>query len=165
MHEVSPIGPRPRIRILKSDEDVDAGPIRIGEARVYVSVRAGETHVSICDDEGYREKHWVAIFGWSALLSLPVSLGERMVTLDEQETLEAALSGPIKIFGREVDTGDFIAAAARKMSEGLDDILGQTIGSGAPYSSIVLAAPEWLHDTLALARMIRPHIIQEPIEL
>ena len=164
MHDAPLIAPRNRIRILRTEDDVDDRPGRIGEARVFVAVGAGETHISICDDEGYREKHWVAIFGWSNLLSLPVDLGDRSVTLDEQETLEAALRGPIRIFGREVDTRNYIEAAAREMSAGLDDILGQTIGSGAPYSSIILAAPEWLHDTLALARMIRPHIIQESNE-
>lgn len=151
-----------RIRVFRSPEPrlTDDYP-GMREERVFVTIGPGETRVTILDDEGECAKSWTAIFGWSFLFGVPVNLGDRIITLDEQETITLALSGRTRIYGRMVDTASFVKEAGRQMSAGLDDILSQTVGSGARFSAIVLAAPQWLHGLLSGSIGIRPHILHE----
>lgn len=131
------------------------------EARVFVTIGPGETRITILDDEGICDKSWTALFGWSFLFNIPVDLGDRQITLDEQETVSRALSGRTKLFGRDVDTSAFVIEAGRQMTRALDDILSQTIGSGARFTAIVLSAPQWLHGLLSGSVGVRPHILNE----
>ena len=126
-----------------------------------MTIGPGETRVTILDDEGVCDKSWTAIFGWSFLFGVPIDLGEQQVTLDEQETITRALNGPTRIYGQITDTTSFKDEAGRQMSRALDEILSQTVGSGARFSAIVLAAPQWLHGLLSGSVGIRPHILHE----
>jgi hypothetical protein len=150
-----------RIRVFRSSERPEDVLKKHHDARVFVTIGAGETRVTILDDEGICDKSWTAIFGWSFLFSVPVDLGEKTVTLDEQETVALALSGHARIYGRLVNTASYLEAAEKQLKVALDDILSQTVGSGALFSAIVLAAPHWLHDLLSGSVMIRPHILHE----
>ncbi|MFG6082111.1 hypothetical protein ACEUZ9_002754 [Paracoccus litorisediminis] len=151
--------PRNRIRI------IDGGDARISleslhDPRAYVTIGPGETHVSIMDDEGESPKKWVAIFGWSYLFNIPLRIGEKTIFLEEPDTISRALRGAMKIYGEMVDTGAWRQDASTVLADSLDEILIGTIGSGAQYSGIVLAAPDWMHDILQGSIGIRPHILK-----
>ena len=150
-----------RIRVFRSSGHHDDLLEEHREERVFVTIGPGETRVTILDDEGVCDKSWTAIFGWSFLFGVPIDLGEQQVTLDEQETITRALNGPTRIYGQITDTTSFKDEAGRQMSRALDEILSQTVGSGARFSAIVLAAPQWLHGLLSGSVGIRPHILHE----
>lgn len=150
-----------RIRVFRSSGQHDDLLEEHREERVFVTIGPGETRVTILDDEGVCDKSWTAIFGWSFLFGVPIDLGDKEITLDEQETITRALSGPTRIYGRMTDTTRFKDEAGRQMSRALDEILSQTVGSGARFSAIVLAAPQWLHGLLSGSVGVRPHILHE----
>lgn len=162
MHHAEPASETAsRIRVFRSSGRPDDLLEEHREERVFVTIGPGETQVTILDDEGVCDKSWTAIFGWSFLFEIPVDLEGKLVTLDEQETVILVLSGKGRLFGRPVDNASFVEAAGRRMSKALDDILSQTVGSGARFSEIVLAAPHWLHGLLSGSVGIRPHILHE----
>ncbi|MCE6959684.1 hypothetical protein LAZ40_11705 [Cereibacter sphaeroides] len=132
-----------------------------GEASVFVTIGAGETHVTVLDGEGACSRGWTAIFGWSALCSLTVLIDGREVTFDEETLVARALTGAARVYGRHVDTSAFLHSARELFVEVMDQILSRTIGSGAAYDTIVLAAPDWLHGVLAAVVDLRPHILPE----
>ena len=90
--------------------------------------------------------------------------GETRVTiLDDEGVCDkswTAIFGWSFLFGVPIDLG-FKDEAGRQMSRALDEILSQTVGSGARFSAIVLAAPQWLHGLLSGSVGIRPHILHE----
>ncbi|MCW3782585.1 hypothetical protein [Defluviimonas salinarum] len=150
-----------RIRVFRSSERAGDLLDIHDEARVFVTIGAGETHVTILDDEGVCDKSWTAVFGWSFLFGVPVDFGGRRITFEEQETVALALQGSARIYGQTIDTTAYVRDAGRALSAALDDILYQTVGSGARFLCIVLAAPEWLHGLLSGSVGIRPHILHE----
>lgn len=162
-------GPGQSIRVFKSTDREDEAKQRVtdelqrehDDERVFVTIGAGETWVTVLDEEGNCEESWTAIFGWSYLFELPVSLGDRDVLLDEPETVRMALRGQARIYGRDVDTRGYVEQAEEQMRHGLDQILSRTVGSGARFVSIVLAAPQWLHGLLSGSAGLRPHILHE----
>lgn len=159
----------PHIRVFKSAVREDEAQQRVtdelqrqhDDERVFVTVGAGETWVTVLDEEGNCEESWTAIFGWSYLFELPVSFGERDVLLEEPETVRMALRGHARIYGRDVDTSVYVEQAEEQMRLGLDQILSRTVGSGARFVSIVIAAPQWLHGLLSGSAGLRPHILHE----
>lgn len=148
-----------RIRVLRVSENATPRLQENQEARVYVTIGPGETRVTILDDDGICDMSWAAVFGWSALLGMPVGEGADCVTLEEEEALSKALLGPIRVYGRVIQTAAFKTAAIAQMRRALDDILGQTVGSGARFSAIIISAPSWLHDVVAGSQGLRPHIL------
>lgn len=151
--------PKSRIRIIDGG-DARFSIERLNDPRAYVTIGPGETHVSIMDDEGESPKKWVAIFGWSYLFHIPLKVGEKTLHIEEPDTLSRALRGSMKLYGEMVDTGAWRQDASSVLADSLDEILIGTIGSGAQYSGIVLAAPEWMHDILQGSIGIRPHILK-----
>lgn len=148
-----------RVKVLRAEpgghEDLD------GDASVFVTIGAAETHVSVLDEEARCSSRWLAIFGWSFLFGLPLAMDERTVLLEEAKVVERALQGRARIYGRDTDTSAWVEEAGRRLEAALDDILGQSIGSGAHFTAIVLCAPPWLHGLLSGCRNLRPHIVQE----
>src|SRR5690606_6439687 len=122
--------PGQNIRVFKSTARVDEAQQRVtdelqrhhGDERVFVTVGAGETWVTILDEEGNCEESWTAIFGWSYLFEIPLGIGEREVLLDEPETVRMALRGNARIYGRDVDTSSYVELAEEQMRLGLDHI-------------------------------------------
>lgn len=142
----------------------DAGPDRAGEeqsACVFVTIGPGETRVTILDDEGRCDRSWTAIFGWSALCAIPLMAEGKEFPVDNERLLARALTGEVQAYGRRLETSGFIARAAGRIEQALDEILSATVGSGARYSAIVLAAPAWMHGLLENSVDIRPHILRE----
>lgn len=128
-----------------------------GEGRVFVTIGAGETRVSILNADGARDASWTALFGWSFMFDIPVVVNGKEVRVDETELLQAALSGQARLFGTVCDTGAFAEVANLRMREALDQILSHTIGAGGPvhghhYRSPRLAArpPFRAHSRCAL---------------
>lgn len=150
-----------RIRVLRVPDEIGFPGPAPEDARVFVTVGAGETHVTVLDEDGVCERRWTAIFGWSFLFSVPFVLDGVEIFFEEPESLERVLSGRTRIYGKLTDTGAFLQDATRLMARAIEDILDQTIGSGAIYSGIVLAAPVWLHGLLSGSIGIRPHILHD----
>lgn len=136
-----------------------------GEASVFLTIGAGETHVTILDGEGVCTRGWTAVFGWSALCALPFESAGRNVTFDEEVLVARALTGYARIYGSQVDTSAFLNSARDLFLSAMDQILSRTIGSGTAYDTIVLAAPDWLHGALHAVLGLRPHILPEIREI
>lgn len=136
-----------------------------GEGRVFVTIGAGETRVSILNADGARDASWTALFGWSFMFDIPVVVNGKEVRVDETELLQAALSGQARLFGTVCDTGAFAEVANLRMREALDQILSHTIGAGGQFTAIILAAPAWLHAALQGSLSVRPHVLQEISEI
>lgn len=129
-----------------------------GETVVMVSIGLAETHVTVLSDEARRRSHWSAVFGWSALCGVPIGPGAVRADLDE---LPRALRGQLRRYGEPVLTDGFPEAARAHLRSAIGHILDRTIGDGAGYDRIVLAAPAWLHETLTGCLDLRPHIWKE----
>ena len=130
-----------RIWIFPSIVDPEVPVRRPEEASVFVSIGAGETHVTILNDDGAFTKGWTAVFGWSVLCDLPFELNGTMITLEEEDLVAKALTGSAKIYGKIVNTTAFLNAARDLFHHVIDHLLSRTIGSGATYDTIVIAAP------------------------
>ena len=128
---------------------------------VFVTIGPGETRITVVDDEAVCERSWTAIFGWGALCALEIEVSGRMVQIDDESLVERAMTGRVRAFGQMIDTTAFIAAAAAMIQRALEVILERTVGSGARYDTIILAAPVWMHGVLATSIGIRPHILRE----
>lgn len=151
-------GSRVRILRVSSPREPEDG---VDDACVFVTIGAGETHVSVLDDEGRCQQRWTAIFGWSYLFGIPLLLSGSPVLLEEAESVARALRGRARIYGQDTDTSPWVAEAGKRLEAALEDILRQTIGSGAHFTAIILCAPMWLHGLLSGCRSLRPHIVQE----
>jgi hypothetical protein len=157
--------PRSAIRIFPSLVEPSFPPVIDADASVFVSIGAGETHVTVLDGEGACTRGWTAVFGWSALCALSFDHGDREVVFDEELLVARALTGATRIYGSRVDTSAFVGRSAMILRGALEEILSRTIGSGAAYDAIVLAAPAWLHGALGAALDLRPHILPEIREI
>lgn len=136
-----------------------------GDTRVFVSIGAGETHVTILSAEGDCEDRWTAVFGWSFLCRLPFESADCTRVLESEALVSRAMRGSVKVYGRLVDTTDLIDKASVILKDALEDILSRTVGSGEIHDDIVLAAPPWMHGLLSSAVDIRPHILRDIREL
>jgi hypothetical protein len=159
------VNPRHRFRVVERQigiftEELSDGKFETedGETIVMVSVSLGQTHVTVISDEAHRSSQWTAAFGWSSLSLIPVGSDEDPLTLDE---LPRALRGQLRRYGTPVSTSGFIEAARAHMRGAIGYILDRTIGDGAGYDRIVLAAPSWLHETVSGCLDLRPHIWKE----
>lgn len=135
------------------------------DTRVFVSIGAGETHVTILNGEGGCEDRWTAVFGWSFLCCLPFESNGVTRVLENEALVSRAMRGSVKVYGRLVDTTDLLDRAAEVLKAALEDILSRTVGSGELHDNIVLAAPTWMHGLLSSTIDIRPHILREIREL
>ena len=149
------------IRIFRTGDEVPGIGADAGSACVFVTIGPGETRVTILDDEGVCERSWAAIFGWSSLCAIPLEAEGKQFPIDDERLMARALTGDVIAYGRSIDTKAFVIRAAGTIGNALDEILSATIGSGASYSAIVLAAPVWLHGLLENSIDIRPHILRE----
>ncbi len=150
-----------KIRVFRSGTEVLSPYNEQHNERVFVTIGAGETMVTILKEDGGCDHCWTAVFGWSFLFDIPIDIGGVATRIDDQEVAAIALGGRVKMFGREVDTRDYAKEAGQRIKDALDDILSQTVGSGARYSTIVFSAPEWMHKLLNNAIGIRPHIAKD----
>ncbi|MEP3594677.1 hypothetical protein, partial [Parvibaculum sp.] len=130
-------------------------------ACVFVTIGPGETRITILDEEGNCERSWAAIYGWSSLCSIPLEADGKEFPIDDERLMARALTGSVIAYGRNMDTATFVTKAAAAIEIALDEILSGTVGSGASYSAIVLAAPVWMHGLLENSVDIRPHILRE----
>lgn len=128
------------------------------EDRVFVTVGAGETRITVLCNEGQCVKSWTAIFGWSDLFKIPFECQGEEIYFEGQEILARAVRGSTKIYGNPTDTSSFVNAATDRMAVSIEDILERTIGSGVEYQEIVLSAPTFLHPVLGRSLGNRPHM-------
>lgn len=147
-----------KIRILRGN--YGAAPTGL-TGQVFVTLGAGETHVTILNDEGRCLFSWVAVFGWSFLFGLPLHSNDITVQLDEPDAIAKALTGTMRIYGRNTDTSEWVARAEAYLLQAMEDVLGQTIGTGVCLDGIILAGPPWLHGLLVRMRKLRPHVFDE----
>lgn len=154
-----------RFRVVEKPIDIFAERVSFidfetadGETVVMVSIGLAETHVTVLSEEAKHRSHWTAIFGWSALSGVPIGPGEVRADLEE---LPRALRGQLRRYGNPVRTDGFPEAARAHMRSAIAYILDRTIGDGAGYDRIVLAAPGWLHAVLGGCLDLRPHIWNE----
>lgn len=134
---------------------------RDGETLVMVSIGVGETHVSVMTDEAERRSQWTAVFGWASLCQLPVGPEDRVIYLEGGEQVSRALRGTLRIYGRPVNTDGFLPQARDHFRSAIGHILDRTIGDGAGYDRIVLAAPGWVHEAVRGCLDLRPHMWQD----
>jgi hypothetical protein len=156
---------RALIRIFPSLVEPAVHPDVEADASVFVSIGAGETHVTVLDCEGSCTRGWTAVFGWSALCSLPFACDAREMTFDEEVLVARALTGSTRVYGRKSDTSAFVGLSAMLFRTALEEILSRTIGSGAAYDAIIFAAPAWLHPALGASMDLRPHILPDVREI
>lgn len=154
-----------RIRVFATSEGSAEAGMSQQSSCVFVTIGPGETRVTILDEEGGCERSWAAIFGWSSLCSIPILAEGKAFPLDDERLLGQAMTGELRAYGRTIDTREFIRTAAQRIEAALDDILSSTVGSGARYDAIVLAAPLWMHGILEESVDIRPHILREIREI
>jgi hypothetical protein len=150
-----------KIRVFRTGAQVLSPYNEQQNERVFVTIGAGETMVTILNEDGQCEHCWTAVFGWSFLFDIPVEVNGVSTRIDDQEVAAIALGGQVRMFGRLVDTREYAKQAGQRIKDALDDILSQTVGSGARYSAIVFSAPEWMHRLLSNAIGIRPHIVKD----
>lgn len=153
------------IRIFRQVDDSVPAPLDRDGEHVFITIGPGETRITILDDEGDCEASWAAVFGWSSLMDLPLVVDGKPLMLDEPGVLQLVLTGRARIYGRSVDTSEFVAVAEGRVRAAIEEIIHGTVGSGARYSAIVLAAPVWLHGLLASSVGLRPHILREISEV
>lgn len=125
---------------------------------IFVSIGAGETHVTEVLPDGRPRQSWTAVFGWSTLRDVPILLDGMRVMIDGDRDLEAALMGRLTLKGSEVDTTAFMGQVRKRLRDGVGRILDATVGAGCLGGRIVLAAPPWLHDALSDCLDLRPEI-------
>lgn len=135
------------------------------DTRVFVSIGAGETHVTILNGEGGCKDRWTAVFGWSFLCNLPFESNGVIRVLENEALISRAMLGSVKVYGQLVDTTDLLDRASEILKLALEDILSRTVGAGEMHDDIVLAAPTWMHGLLSSTIDIRPHILREIREL
>lgn len=112
------------------------------DAVAYVSIGAGETHVTVLDSEGTDIKSWTAVIGWSSLFSVPMSnFGVTAVYPRSEDDLE-------RIFNGNDESLEFMSSSVMMIKSLLHQIISRTIDSDAMSCMIVLSAPSWLHDCL-----------------
>lgn len=140
-------------------------PAPHGDTRVFVSIGAGETHVTVLSDQGDCEDRWTAVFGWSFLCLLAFESDNVSRVLESEALVSRAMRGSVKVYGQVVDTTDLIDKASGILKDALETILSRTVGSGEIHDDIVLAAPFWMHGLLSSAVDIRPHILRDIREL
>jgi hypothetical protein len=153
-----------KIMIFEKHERHDI-PEPYEDTRVFISIGAGETHVTILNAEGECDKRWTAVFGWSVFCDIGFESNGQSFQLDTEALISRALLGTVKIYGRIVDTTDFIDQASDRLELALEEILSRTVGSGAIHDAIVLAAPVWMHGILESSITIRPHILRNIREI
>lgn len=129
-----------------------------GETVVMLSIGLAETNVTVLSDEARLRCHWKAVFGWSSLSAIPIGEGRFRADLDE---LPRALRGQLRRYGEPVRTEGFLSEARARMRSAIGYILDRTIGEGAGYDRIVIAAPPWTHEAVSGCLDLRPHIWKE----
>lgn len=132
-----------------------------GHESVFITFGAGETQVSIVDDEGKWIRGWTAIFGWSVLCTLPFRHHERDLIFEEEAIVARALTGSLPIHGELVETHRFIEMSKRLVRSRFAEILDRTVGSAISFDRIVLAGPEWSYGILAYCCDLRPHVMSD----
>lgn len=118
---------------------------------VFVTIGAGETAIVPRTLNGDCRNYWIATFGWSGLLGIPLTLPDgRRLHLDGHDIglLTAALRGTAYISGMKVDTSTYAEAASAHLRSELSNALHSTVGSATRYGRIHLAAPAWLKQSL-----------------
>lgn len=141
----------PKIVIIKthrSEKPSYPEPCQEG-ALAYISIGAGETHVTLLDEEGVDICSWTAVAGWSALFSIPVGeISGVSLRVSSEEGLEEAFSGSICSDSGQIDTIGFISASVIVMRKMLCEVIQHTLSLEACSRTIVLSAPPWLHGCL-----------------
>lgn len=150
---------RVKIFPVRSNDDIPDIPETSG--RVFVTIGPAETRVSILDEHGDYRGSWVAIFGWCDICDIGVVVDGQRRPFEDPALISQAMRGSVRMFGRDVDTGDFLKEGSVMLECLLDDILTRTVGSGALFDAIVLSAPAWMRDILKASTSIRPHIFTE----
>ena len=152
-------GTREKIKVFPEKRSPEANDDIGDETKlVFVSIGAGETRVSVIDDEGRFLTSWTAIFGWSSLCGIEIRHDGASFHVTDIGKLTKALRGVYRRYGAIVDTSDFRKRSEADFRKAIGDILDQTIGDASEYDRITFAAPEGLHDVLADSLKLRPHI-------
>lgn len=114
---------------------VDLHPSRLPRPiMAYVSIGPGETRVTIVDGEGRDIMGWTAVFGWADLSAcLPRDETPDQATID-QGSQAAILAKP-----------SHAAAVAITLGDSIDEIIARTFNGRHDISTVVVAAPDWLH--------------------
>ena len=115
----------------------------------YISIGAGETHVTLLDQEGNDITSWTAVIGWTCLFSIGIEQAAgQPIRISSERDLGQALKGALPLPDGSIETTDFIASAVFLLKSVLRDVVAQTISLEKAVRSIVLAAPVWLHECL-----------------
>lgn len=150
-----------RVKIFPIGSGCQVSSLAESSGRVFVTIGPAETRVSVLDAEGCMRASWVAIFGWCDICEIGVTVDGTRRPFEDSELISQAMTGSVRMFGRVVDTQDFLRDASQMLQQLLDDILTRTVGSGALFDAIVLSAPTWMRDILTPSKAIRPHIFTE----
>ncbi len=152
------------IRVFRTGTQIVTPYVKAENDRVYVTIGAGETMITVLNDNGHCEHCWTALFGWSFLFDIPLEVEGECIKVDDREMASIALGGRLKLYGRNIDTRSYVMLAGRKMKSSLDDILAKTIGGEAKYSTITFTLPEWLHKLFIGSVGVRPLAARDPSE-
>lgn len=120
------------------------------ELIAYVSIGAGETHVTVLDTEGNEIRGWTAVIGWSILPRIALLSGCSLPLYGEAQ-ISDALTGAVRVGDTVIDATEFVAESVVTLGRILSDILQRTIAGDPQIQSLVLAAPPWAHPCLRSA--------------
>lgn len=150
-----------RVKIFPVNSHTEIPEVPETSGRVFVTIGPAETRVSILDEQGDYRGSWVAIFGWCDICDIGVVVDGARRPFEDPALISQAMRGHVRMFGRVIDTQDFLREGSSMLERLLDDILTRTVGSGALFDAIVLSAPAWMRDILTASTAIRPHIFTE----
>ena len=172
MHEViSPAVPACAhgIRIFDGPSDILLRAKRDGVPLLaYVTIGAGETHVTLLDSEGRDIFSWTAVYGWAEFSAINAELAEGdRIELRDEDMIARAMSGSLSVGGRTIDTTPFVCSVIISLKAALRDIFARTIDGEELVSGIIFAAPIWLHSIMRcgatdLRDDIHPEIVDMP---
>lgn len=135
------------------------------ETVVFVSIGPGETHITVVNGDGISIDGWTAVFGWSSLCDIEIPHEEGSVYPANKSMIIKALRAKLRLYGKQVDTRPYVRSAKNHLKSALGHILDKTIGDAKEVDRIVIAAPDWMHQTLGDCVSIRPHIDPDIQEL
>ncbi len=134
----------------------------------YVTIGAGETHVTLLDAEGRDIFSWTAVYGWAEFSTVETeTVDGGRIELRDEDMIARAMSGSLAVGGRTIDTTPYVGSVVVSLNAALRDIFARTVETEELVSGIVFAAPIWLHSIMrcgatGLRDDIHPEIVDMP---
>jgi len=138
----------------------------VDETTAFISIGAGETHISIMSSEARRLRDWVAIFGWTQFSRMSLSDGSPLeINLDDEDLMRQAFAGQLHAYGLPIPTDRYVARVEGRLRVSMGEILDRTLGTAIRIRSIRFAAPPWMHAVLSRSiEGLRPNISTDILE-